>query len=214
MNNVIKKGLLVLSLVFLISCTDNKKDIEKEIESVEVIKVEKANFNRVEIENGILMYNGSGNDKKIDSINELLNIYTDNELNSVNELFLSNCNVTKIDSLEKVPNLISLAITDSKITKIENLDVLTNLINLNLSANEIEVIENLGSLTKLKQLDISDNPLKNLDGLLELRGMTHISTFSTTSKTNEYYSNEEFTILFNQVLENNKETLKLDNFNI
>jgi leucine-rich repeat/coiled-coil domain-containing protein 1 len=88
-------------------------------------------------------------------------------LRSIN--FHSN-QITTIENLNYLKNLVHLDLSSNKIKKIDGINSLYLLKSLNLSCNSIESIENLSGLKKLIWLNLSFNNLKTLEGLDDIWG--------------------------------------------
>ena len=66
---------------------------------------------KVFIRNGILSYYGNKiGSTPFNNISELLSLYTEQELHSVTELYISKINLQEIDSLDRLPNLEDLTL--------------------------------------------------------------------------------------------------------
>jgi hypothetical protein len=91
-------------------------------------------------------------EKNLDRIPGCLENFT-----SLNELYLSNNDISKIDGLEKMDNLKILAINSNRVNKIEGLDDLDKLTHLSLTGNRISKLEGLDNLKKLESLHLEDN---------------------------------------------------------
>lgn len=80
--------------------------------------------------------------------------------------------ISEIEGLESLTNLIELNLSNNKIAEIKALNNLTSLENFNLSRNQISEIKGLEKLTNLKILNLSINPfitkIKGLDNLENL----------------------------------------------
>ncbi|XP_075049503.1 leucine-rich repeat-containing protein 9 [Mixophyes fleayi] len=83
------------------------------------------------------------------------------------ELWISECQLTKIEGLENCLHLRKLFLYDNNITTIEALDILTKLEVLWLNGNEIEVIEGLDKLQNLKELNLAGNLIDTIGNCLD-----------------------------------------------
>lgn len=76
--------------------------------------------------------------------------------------------IKEIENLEKLQSLEMLWLAKNRITKLENLDVLSNLRLLSIQSNKITKIEGLEKLTNLEELYISFNQIEKVEGLENL----------------------------------------------
>jgi len=109
-----------------------------------------------------------GQDKSsvpLDSMDELLQLYADEELLSVTEISWSSCRFTSIEGLKRLPNLRILDLGGNRVTAISGLQDAPLLEIINLSQNRIERIEGLESLPNLRELHLSNNRIKRIEGL-------------------------------------------------
>ena len=81
-------------------------------------------------------------------------------------LYLGECQITKLENLDKLINLQILFLYNNKISKLENLDSLTSLEILYVGNNQITKIENLEQLSNLRELWIGSNQIVDI-GLME-----------------------------------------------
>ena len=102
------------------------------------------------------------------------NIYQ-RQLLTIVKLDASNRNITKLDGIELLPNLVQLNLRDNQIIDISPLSNLKYLDNLNLRNNTIIDLSPLSQLTELEYLNIHSNPtivsidpLENLSNLQTL----------------------------------------------
>ena len=73
--------------------------------------------------------------------------------------------ISKIEGLQKLVNLQTLSLSDNQISKIEGLQKLVNLQTLDLSQSQINKIEELQKLVNLQTLDLSQNQINKIEGL-------------------------------------------------
>nr|MDO8118380.1 leucine-rich repeat domain-containing protein [Candidatus Sigynarchaeota archaeon] len=83
---------------------------------------------------------------------ELENIAT------LEELDLTDNNLTALDFLEQLENLKKLDLTYNSITDFSGIETLQNLEYLSLSCNDLSQIPDLSNLKNLKKIDLSHNP--------------------------------------------------------
>jgi len=81
------------------------------------------------------------------------------------ELNLSNNEITIITGLAQLTELKKLNLSDNKIEKIEGLDTLLQLKTLNLHDNKIKIIEGLENLSNLQELTLQNNEISKLEGI-------------------------------------------------
>jgi hypothetical protein len=84
--------------------------------------------------------------KNISSIYEVIDWFSDTELEMVRFLDLSNNNIAEIKGLSQFPNLIEL----------------------NLSNNNIQILDNCGQFNYLKKINLSDNPLNKINNFFDV----------------------------------------------
>ena len=70
--------------------------------------------------------------------------------------------ISEINNLNQLTNLIELDLSGNQISEIKNLDALGNLTELNLFRNQIRNLDGLsvGLLEKITYIDLSDNPIE------------------------------------------------------
>ena len=120
---------------------------------------------KVFIRNGILSYYGNKiGSTPFNNISELLSLYTEQELHSVTELYISKINLQEIDSLDRLPNLEDLTLGACKITSMKGLEMAPKLKGLNLSQNPIGKIEYLETLKDIEEIYIANSQLKKSKG--------------------------------------------------
>lgn len=140
-----------------------------------------------EKEHGILFENRTGvspffnsfNSFQLDQLGRVvsLKIYGIKSLNKISlflylqELFLSDSQITKIEGLDNLANLTSLYLMGVQISKIEGLDNLTNLENLYLLGSRISKIEGLDNLTNLENLYLFGSQISKIEGLDNLTNL-------------------------------------------
>ncbi len=88
-----------------------------------------------------------------------------NSLSNLIELDLSQNNITEINSLERLISLQNLYLEGNKITEIKELEKLTSLQVLYLFSNKISEIKGLDTLTSLKTLILHNNEITEIKGL-------------------------------------------------
>lgn len=92
-----------------------------------------------------------------------------NKLTNLQELYLNNNKITKIENLDKLQNLGNLVIFNNEIKETKGLENLTNLQNLDLDCNKITKIEGLDKLQNLKYIRLHPNPIENKGEIENLR---------------------------------------------
>ena len=115
---------------------------------------------------GKLYYNGQSlKSVPLDSMLELLQFYTDDELLNVTDITLLSCKFASIEGLSHLPNLRILDLGGNRIIAISGLEDVPLLEIINLSQNRIERIEGLESLPNMRELHLSNNRIKRIEGL-------------------------------------------------
>ena len=101
----------------------------------------------------------------------------ENLLSLPNLIFLDlyNNQIKEINGLHTVPALRVLMIGKNLIEKIKNLNSLTKLDVLDLHSNKISKIENLGNLTELRVLNLANNQIQVIENLESLKALTEIN---------------------------------------
>ncbi len=89
-------------------------------------------------------------------------------------LDLSFNEITEIEDLEKLKNLISLRLNYNKFTGIKGLEKLKNLISLYLGNNEITEIKGFENLKNLVFLDLNNNQITEIKGLESLDKLKYL----------------------------------------
>jgi len=74
-----------------------------------------------------------------------------------------------------------LYLQQNQITKIENISHLTNLVEINLAQNHITKIEGLRGLDNLKNLDLKDNQIESVDDCQELLELPSLASLDLKS---------------------------------
>ncbi|SOE21905.1 Leucine-rich repeat (LRR) protein [Spirosomataceae bacterium TFI 002] len=97
------------------------------------------------------------------------------EFDWIVSLDFSENQLTKIEGLESLVNLVELNLGGNQLTKIEGLDSLVNLVELNLGENQLTKIEGLESLVNLVVLSLRGNRLKKIEGLDSLVNLVELS---------------------------------------
>jgi|GEM_PF-2343779 len=154
-------------------------ELEREL-GIQIPKVSKEQWNAPDIFTGYatnpqqkvirLSIPGYSYKKKIK--NEHLQLIT--KLTSLEWLWLSDTQITKIEGLENLTNLQKLSL-GGQITKIEGLENLTNLQNLSLDRNQITKIEGLDNLTSLEWLWLGNTQITKIEGLDNLTSLQDLS---------------------------------------
>jgi hypothetical protein len=168
-------------------------------------------LNKIPVKNGVVDYtaNDGHNVWDVQNLNDILSLYSDNELKEIKVLFISHTKISKIEKLNKLVNLEWLELSISKIEKIEGLDNLVNLKRLNLSTNNITKIEGLSNLTRLNELLLSENKITKIEGLDNLSELTTLVLGCNIQKIENL---DKLTKLLNFSLGDNKIEV-LENFN-
>jgi hypothetical protein len=115
-----------------------------------------------------------GNDTKsipVGSMNDLLQLYRDEELLNVTELSWSACKFESIEGLNRLPNLKILRLGGNRIGAISGLESCSKLETIGLSQNKIERIEGLDFLPNLRELSLSNNKIGRIEGLESLKNL-------------------------------------------
>lgn len=86
-------------------------------------------------------------------------------LPSLQELTVTDCNLSTIAGLSNVTTLLRLNLTDNTIRNLEPLSHLTSLQELYMKGNALTDLSHLSSLTELRKLDVSYNNLTTLEPL-------------------------------------------------
>jgi hypothetical protein len=146
------------------------------------------------VRNGVLRYYGQRPGAvKLKDIPSFLALYTEEELSLVTELFLEMHEISKIEGLNRLPNLRILALganrieeisgleeapglevlslTQNRITRIKGLEPVVGLKELHLGRNRIERIQNLFSLSSLEVLNLEWNKIRAIEGLGNLKSL-------------------------------------------
>lgn len=93
------------------------------------------------------------NIRKISSLDAI-----NGKLDVVNDLDLSNNQISNLNGIEKFSNIRVLKLNNNEITKVKGLENLSGLEKLSLRNNRITEISGLKNLTNLKYIDLSNNP--------------------------------------------------------
>ena len=91
---------------------------------------------------------------------------------NLQELYLSNCQITEIKAIDHLVNLQTLYFSSCQITEIKAIDHLINLQTLELSSCQITEIKAIDNLINLRQLYLSNNKIteiKAIDNLINLQ---------------------------------------------
>lgn len=117
-----------------------------------------------------------------DDSTKTLEIRTD-AIAEINELDLSNCQITNLSGIEKFNSLINLNLSKNTISEISSLSELVNLKNLNLSNNTISNIRTISSLTNLTNLNLSSNKISDISSLSNLSKLQELDLSNNTIST-------------------------------
>jgi hypothetical protein len=90
-------------------------------------------------------------------------------LSKLEDIFLSNNQIKKIDGLDNLKKLERLHLGNNKIKEISGLDNLKGLRYLFLSGNEIEKIKGLDNLEKVRECVLTGNRIKSIEGISNMR---------------------------------------------
>lgn len=90
------------------------------------------------------------------------------ELTNLEELYLCQNDISKIENVETLTKLHNLELGANRIREICNLDTLQNLQTLWLAKNKIPKLQNLDSLVNLRLLSIQSNRITKIEGLDKL----------------------------------------------
>jgi len=101
----------------------------------------------------------------------------------IEELYLNDNEITKIENLENLSNLKVLYLNNNFIVKIENLNSLNKLGGLYLNQNNITKIENLASLINLKELYLNGNQITKIENLNYLDRLSSLSISNNKIET-------------------------------
>ena len=101
-------------------------------------------------------------------------ISSKNIINSIKKIILIKENIEDIKGLENFQNLTYLNLWDNEITNLEPLQNLTNLINLWLAENKITNIKILENLSNLKFIDLGYNQIEDISPLTKLNKLEEL----------------------------------------
>lgn len=193
--------IIVLLLIFvplLFSCHEKLENPvnNKTAERTE-IETKQPGYYKEPIFRGQLLYGSDLRHAQVESISELLDMYSKEELDTILNLDIARQNLQEIDSLERLPNLEDLTLGACKITSMKGLEMAPKLKGLNLSQNpigkieyletlkdieeiyiansQITKIEGLAGLQKLREIDLSGNQLTKIEGLSDLPSLERLS---------------------------------------
>lgn len=113
------------------------------------------------------------------SDSQISNIDTLSSLPTLEALYLSRTQITNVDALHTLRNLTTLFINGSPITDIGALSCLTNLQVLDLSHTFVTNIDALSDLENLQMLSLSSTPLTNIDALSKLTNLQKLEIRNT-----------------------------------
>ncbi len=110
---------------------------------------------------------------------------------------MSENSLTDLNGIQFLKNLKNLVFRKNNISKIDHIDGLSNLVYLDLSFNKLRVIErgNIGILPNIKTLLCDGNYLKNVNSFAKLQGLNFISM--ENNKISEYSMIEKISLLEN-----------------
>ncbi len=148
--------------------------------------------------------------KSIDSNRDANQIITQQELETLKSLNLSNKNITDLTGLEYCKNIIEIQLSNNKIHDLKPLTNLTNLTTLSLDNNCINDISSLKNLNNLNSLSLNNqninaNEIKTTDNLVEVNNiikLTDGSPVQIVSNDDYTYNSKNNTIKFVNILEN------------
>ncbi|MFX1378377.1 MAG: leucine-rich repeat domain-containing protein [Promethearchaeota archaeon] len=126
----------------------------------EYFKEFKFEFNFIKYEGRVVtifkndkVYLNNQNIRKISNLDAI-----NDKLDALNEIDLSNNQISDLDGIEKFSNLRVLKLNNNQITKVEGLENLKRLEKLFLRNNRITEINGIINLVNLKHIDLSNNP--------------------------------------------------------
>lgn len=124
--------------------------------------------------------------KSLVSIKNIIEWFTDHELENIRVLDVSQNNITKLDGIEKMVNLEILNLSNNNIFDLNKLSSLTNLDYLIASHNKINTIPELEKLESLRILDLSNNPIDliNFKAKLNYKDVLKSTRFINLSNCN------------------------------
>jgi Leucine-rich repeat (LRR) protein len=152
--------------------------------------------------------------------NRIEKIENINNLINLKKLDLSHNRITKIENINNLSNLKHLDLYINRIAKIQNIDNLVNLIVIDLYDNQINCIENLSSLINLKNLFLGKNKIsaiENIQNLINLEKLyIHTNKITKIENINSLIKLKELNLLDNQItsLDNIEELLSLKELNL
>jgi serine/threonine protein kinase len=101
----------------------------------------------------------------------------------VTRIDLSNSHVTRLPTLQQLPELQSLDLHGSEVAAVDSLDGLTALRELDLSHTKVVTLPSLEDLTALQRLDLSDTPIETLPPLDSLAALQVLNLSHTNRLT-------------------------------
>lgn len=112
-------------------------------------------FYDVEIEGGELSLINRG----LRSLKDITQWFSDNELNEITKLILSNNNIDNIDDIYRFSSLKFLDVSNNRIKEFAAINKCVKLQLVNLSGNDISYLPEAINLPKLEEIIVTSNPL-------------------------------------------------------
>jgi len=179
----INKFLTILFLfICVVSCTrvevknvnaENKHGVQ-ETRTTKVLTHNSVTIYKQPVIRGRILYGSNLKHSDIDSLEELLVLYTDDELLSVTILDIAGQNLQEIDSLDKLPNLQDLTLLGCGITSMKGIEKAPNLRSLNLSSNPIEKIEYLEYVPEIESIFLANTRISKIEGIEGLQRLREL----------------------------------------
>ncbi|MCR9289046.1 MAG: leucine-rich repeat domain-containing protein [Bacteroidetes bacterium] len=135
------------------------------------------------------------------SNNEITDFSVLQSLKNLTKLNVSGNKISDVTWLSKLGNLKSLNLSKNHIPNIEELETLSSLTHLNLKRNRLRNVEPLKKLTQLQSLNLDNNIIKNFDSLSDLTLLTLLILSKNKIKDISFLQN--LTNLTNLNLESN-----------
>jgi hypothetical protein len=131
-----------------------------------------SSIRKVEIWRGKIFYGGRDpGSQPLDSMLQLLDLYSNDELSTVTEVSWASCRIARIEGVDRLPNLRRFSLGNCRISKISGLEYAPLLEELSLSQNDIMRIEGLDSLRNLRELHLDLNKIGRIEGLASLSNL-------------------------------------------
>lgn len=108
------------------------------------------------------------------SFNNIRHIRHVQGITGLEQLFLCQNEVSRIEGLDDLAHLTNLELGANRIKEIQNLEKLQSLEMLWLAKNRIPKLENLGSLSNLRLLSIQNNKITKIEGLDKLTNLEEL----------------------------------------